>query len=283
MKKFTYFDHGHRGALPPDLAALIGDRSRAAATREFIDAMTQIARDYHAAVDAYNMTHADIARVKLHAPDIFGQRVKIDYIASGTAASVYKVTIGDVAFALKINRQDRTWASDLEDMHNARAARHLANRPHIGATFDVDGETYSWIVSDYVATTGPKDYARAREKLYMAALTRGIDYTDLTDDNIKGGKVIDISGLRRHKIDLGRGDLDRVKKFVYKMRTGDLNGFVALAQDALTNAPDVLRHLYWTMQDLKRDMFIERFAPFYDVVAAFYRMIPHTIGSGQSR
>ena len=67
------------------------------------------------------------------------------------------------------------------------------------------------------------------------------------------------------------------------MRTGDLNGFVALAQDALTNAPDVLRHLYWTMHDLKRDMFIERFAPFYDVVASFYRMIPHTIGASQSR
>lgn len=251
MKKFTYFDHGHRGTLPPDLVPLIGDRSRAAATREFIDAMTQIAHEYHASVDSYKMTHADIARVKLHAPDIFGQRAKIDYIASGGQASVYKLTIGSAVYALKINRFPRTTAVDLEAMHLALAARKLINRPYVGATFQVENWTYSWVLMKYVPDDRPQDFDKAREKLFYAALTKGIHYFDMLPENVRDGKIIDLAGIYKESLELRRAEIDFVKKMAQKMRADDIEEFERLAQQAMTDFPQVLFHMAFVMEEFK--------------------------------
>ena len=105
MKKFNRAVHKSMGELPPALRQLIGDADVATATAEFKDFMTALATEFHAQL-ALDINPKDI---NLRVPGkLFGQTVSLDYVASGSIGSVYKMTIGDNVFAFKINRRTTT-------------------------------------------------------------------------------------------------------------------------------------------------------------------------------
>lgn len=188
-------------------------------------------------------------------PKLFGQDVKLEYIGHGMVGNVYKMQIGDATFALKINREPNV-ITDLAAIEMHRHARNLINRPYIGATFQHHGETYSWILSDYVADgrDNDKSYAAARDKVFYAAMTKGLKYSDLHFGNVKGGRIIDISGIERNNIKLSRIEVDMVKKFLYLMRTNDMPRFRQLAEIAVTRFPNVIKYMFVKMNIYQMEM-----------------------------
>lgn len=188
-------------------------------------------------------------------PKLFGQDVKLEYIGHGMVGNVYKMQIGDATFALKINREPNV-ITDLAAIEMHRHARNLINRPYIGATFQHHGETYSWILSDYVADgrDNDKSYANARDKVFYAAMTKGLKYSDLHFGNVKGGRIIDISGIERNNIRLSRIEVDMVKKFLYLMRTNDMPRFRQLAEIAVTRFPNVIKYMFVKMNIYQMEM-----------------------------
>ena len=121
------------GALPDALRQMAG-RDIAAATNEFNAFMTVLATDFHRQL----ADGADKNNIVLTAPGkLFGRDVKLDYVASGSVGSVYKMQIGDQAYAFKINRNSSH--GELSVMSLQRRARGLVNRVHIGAVFDFNG------------------------------------------------------------------------------------------------------------------------------------------------
>ena len=277
MKKMDDNFRGTRGSLPPQLFKYIDQTSMAAETARFTEYINSLSGDFldrfsemkqrnivsqkkqttpivddatngdnavrAAAGDFWQNVHHvqpgdTFATIVPQTPKPFGQDVKMEYIGHGMVGNVYKMQIGDVTLALKINRVPNV-ITDLAAIEMHRHARNLINRPYIGATFQHQGETYSWILSDYVADgrDNDKSYAAARDKVFYAAMTKGLKYSDLHFGNVKGGRIIDISGIERNNIRLSRIEVDMVKKFLYLMRTNDMPRFRQLAEIAVTRFP----------------------------------------------
>ena len=285
---------GTRGSLPPQLFKYIDQANMAAETARFTEYVNSLSGDFldrvseigrrdtasqkkqttpivddatngdnavrAAAGDFWQNVHHvqpgdTFATIVPQAPKLFGQDVKMEYIGHGMVGNVYKMQIGDVTLALKINRVPNV-ITDLAAIEMHRHARNLINRPYIGATFQHQGETYSWILSDYVADgrDNDKSYAAARDKVFYAAMTKGLKYSDLHFGNVKGGRIIDISGIERNNIRLSRIEVDMVKKFLYLMRTNDMPRFRQLAEIAVTRFPNVIKYMFVKMNIYQMEM-----------------------------
>lgn len=285
---------GTRGSLPPQLFKYIDQTSMAAETARFTEYINSLSGDFldrfsemkqrnivsqkkqttpivddatngdnavrAAAGDFWQNVHHvqpgdTFATIVPQTPKLFGQDVKMEYIGHGMVGNVYKMQIGDVTLALKINRVPNV-ITDLAAIEMHRHARNLINRPYIGATFQHQGETYSWILSDYVADgrDNDKSYAAARDKVFYAAMTKGLKYSDLHFGNVKGGRIIDISGIERNNIRLSRIEVDMVKKFLYLMRTNDMPRFRQLAEIAVTRFPNVIKYMFVKMNIYQMEM-----------------------------
>lgn len=267
------------GAIPVQLRQMADRRDIATATREFNATMTQIATDFHRAL----ANDVPPAQIHLTSPQIFGHDVKLEYVASGSVGSVYKIQIGDYTFAFKINRNSSH--GELGVMPMQRRARALVNPMHIGAVFEFGGRKYSWVLSDFVDGNRADGFASAMEKMYYMYLTKGLTITDAHANNFKDGKLIDSPslGTRDGKIDdikqLSRGEVDMVKKLVRYIKTDDMANFNRLVKRATTSAPNVLKYMFFAMKfgrppafgvD-KMDAFSVRLRRFEDVINKVYR------------
>ena len=95
MKKFISFVHKNMGALPDALRQMVVGRDIATATNEFNAFMTALATDFHRQL----ASGMDKNNIVLTAPGkLFGHDVKLDYVASGSMGSVYKIQIMNKAF-----------------------------------------------------------------------------------------------------------------------------------------------------------------------------------------
>ena len=248
MKKFNRRVHRFMGELPPQLRKYIKHENVRDATREFNDLITMIAHDFHEALAADTPKE----NISLNAPSLFGMPVKLEYIASGSVGSVYKMHIGDQLFALKINRNSAF--GELDVMPKQKRAPGLLNKMYAGAVFEHGGRKYSWVLSDYVANDKEDSFYRAMEKLYYAYLTKGIDITDAHINNFIDGKLIDQASFttRTGKIDdikqLTRAQVDIVKKLVYCIKTNDISRFEDLINRAATRNPAVVNYMFFAMK-----------------------------------
>lgn len=236
------------GELPPQLLKYVENKNISAATVEFNDFITTVARNFHDAL-AVDTPKENIV---LNAPSLFGLPVKLDYTASGSVGSVYKMQIGDEVFALKINRNSAF--GELDVMPKQKRARGLLNKMYAGAVFEHGGRKYSWVLSDYVANDKESSFSRAMEKLYYAYLTKGIDITDAHANNFIDGKLIDQASFtnRTGKIDdikqLTRVQVDIVKKLVYCIKTNDVPRFEYLINRAVAHNPAVVNYMFFAMK-----------------------------------
>lgn len=243
------------GSMPPQLLKYATDGNVADATNQFNHAMTQIAHDFHAQL-ARDIGPADI---KLHAPRLFGRNVKLDYVASGSVGSVYKMQIGDDVFAFKINRKSAFGEMTVMPMQSR--VRNLVNKMHIGNVFEYNGRKYSWVLSDYIERDSADSFYRAMQKLYWAYLTKGIDITDAHSNNFKDGKLIDTASLtsRKGKIDdvkkLTRPEIDMVKRLAYYIKTDKVPEFENLITRVARTNPAVLNYMFFAMKFGKSAIF----------------------------
>lgn len=279
MKKFDRNIHNTMGSLPPALVRHVGHANVEEQTAAFNDAITKIAQDFEAQL-ADGMSPGEI---KLHSPEIFGRPVTLDYIASGSVGSVYKIQIGDDVFALKINRNAS--AGELSVMHMQSRARNLVNKMYMGSMFKHNGRKYSWVLSDYVARDSENSFARAMEKMYYAYLTKGIYISDAHANNFIDGKLIDQASFstRNGKIDdirrLSRTEIDTVKKLVYYIKTNNVARFTDLINRAAKTNPAVIRYMFFAMKfgrspgltDYKTSEFAIRLKKFEDIVNIAHR------------
>ena len=90
----------------------------------------------------------------------------LEYIASGSVGSVYKIQIGENVLALKINRNSST--GEFGVMPRQSHAGNLVNKMYMGAMFDYDGRKYSWVLSDYITRDRENSFVCAMEKLFYA-------------------------------------------------------------------------------------------------------------------
>lgn len=256
MKKFNRAVHKTMGEMPPVLRQLIGDADVATATAEFNEYMSALAIDFHSHL-ADDVVPDDI---KLNpTKKLFGQKVTLKYIASGSVGSVYKMTIGDHAFAFKINRRAST--GELAVMPMQKQVRGLVNKTHIGSVFEFNGRKYSWVVSDFVENNRVNGFELAMKKLYFAYITKGISITDAHPNNFKDGRLIDTPSLgkRRGEIDdiktLTRVQVDIVKKLAYCIKTDDMSRFQSLVARAITENPAVITYMFFAMKYAKGPTF----------------------------
>lgn len=248
MKKFNRTKHKNMGALPDALRQMAG-RDIAAATNEFNAFMTALATDFHRQL----ADGADKNNIVLTAPGkLFGRDVKLDYVASGSVGSVYKVQIGDQAYAFKINRNSSH--GELSVMSLQRRVRGLVNKTYIGAVFEFGGRKYSWVLSDYIAHDRANSFESAMEKMYYMYLTRGLTVTDAHPNNFKDGKLIDIPSLthRDGKVDdikrLTRVEQNMVQRMAYCIKTNDIERFEQLVATARTRNPAVINYMFLAMR-----------------------------------
>lgn len=236
------------GEMPAQLRQMADGRDIAVATREFNAVMTQIATDFHRQL----ANDTPLAQIHLTSPQIFGHDVKLEYIASGSVGSVYKIQIGEHTFAFKINRNSSH--GEMAVMPLQKRASGLINKTHLGSVFEFDGRKYSWVLSDYIARDRTDGFESAMEKLYYMYLTKGLTITDAHLNNFKDGKLIDTPSLRPRdgKIDdikqLSRVDVDMVKKLVRYIKTDDMTNFERLVLRAATSAPNVLKYMFFAMK-----------------------------------
>lgn len=255
MKKFDHKIHKTMGSIPPALMPHIGDMDAAAATTEFNNAITEIARDFHTALAADKRPED----IKLTSREIFGMPVTLDYVASGSIGSVYKIQIGDHTFALKINRNSST--GELGVMPRQSRARNLVNKMYMGAVFEHDSRKYSWVLSDYIARDRENSFARAMEKLFYAYLTKGVTITDAHSNNFIDGKLIDQASFtnRTGKIDdiqkLTRTEVDAVKKLVYYIKTDNEPAFQKMITKLSQTNPAVINYMFFAMKFGKSPIF----------------------------
>ncbi|MBD5400525.1 hypothetical protein HDR61_02130 [bacterium] len=255
MKKFDRKVHKTMGSIPPALMPRIADMDAATATTVFNDAITKIARDFHAALVADKRPED----IKLMSAEIFGMPVTLDYIASGSVGSVYKIQIGDRVFALKINRNSST--GELGVMPRQSRARNLVNKMYMGAMFEHNGRKYSWVLSDYIAHDRENSFARAMEKLFYAYLTKGVNIVDAHSNNFIDGKLIDQASFtnRTGKIDdikkLSRVEVDKVKKLVYYIKTDNVPEFQKLITKLAKTNPAVVNYMFFAMKFGKSPIF----------------------------
>jgi hypothetical protein len=142
MKTFNRKIHKFIGSLPPQLFKFIDMADIRNATKEFNEFVNKIAIDFHSKLE--NWTYSK--EIKLSAPNLFGQPVQLQYIASGSVGSVYKISIGSETFALKVNRNSSAFG-ELEVIPVQRRAKNLLNRTYAGSVFEYKGRKYSWVLS----------------------------------------------------------------------------------------------------------------------------------------
>ena len=230
MKSYTNKKSSACGSLPPKLFQYIDMSHISDLTAQFLDYITDIAKQFHSKINLYG-TYTEIANIKLTAPDIFGQKVKLEYIDSGTIGSVYKITIGSESFALKINRVPRFLTDELENMRLYKRVRNLVNTTHIIAPFKFEYEEFTWLLSDFVDSDYKNSYDIAREKLFFAYITKGVGFSDAHRDNFKNGKIIDTDSFRFRNdsfdtfSELSRTEKDTIKKLARYIKTNDKKSF----------------------------------------------------------
>lgn len=260
MKKINADFRGAQGSLPPQLFKYVDQTQMAAETARFTEYINSVSGDFLDKLaerkrKSITVGDSDFATIVPQTPKLFGQDVSLEYIGCGMAGNVYKMQIGDNTFALKINRRENL-TTDLEAIAEHRRARNLINRPYIGATFSHDGATYSWILSDYISDDQDNDmsFVSAKAKLFYAAMTKGLKYSDMHPANVKAGRIIDISGVEHGGIKLRRIEIDMVKKFLYLMRTNDMPRFRQLAEIAVASFPNVIKYMFVKMNIYQMEM-----------------------------
>ena len=256
MKKFNRTVHNSMGQMPPALRQLIGDSDVATATAEFKDFMTALAAEFHTQLSM------DVApqNIKLRTPrKLFGQTVSLEYVASGSVGSVYKMQIGEYVFAFKINRYPTT--AELSVMPLQKRVRGLVNKTYIGSVFVFCGRKYSWILSDFIENDRVDGFETAMEKLYFAYITKGINITDGHPNNFKDGRLIDTPslGMRMGAIDdikkLSRVEQNMVQRLAYCIKTDDMSRFKALVFTACAKNPAVINYMFYAMKFAKGPTF----------------------------
>lgn len=278
MKKINADFRGAQGSLPPQLFKYVDQTQMAAETARFTEYINSVSGDFLDKLaerkrKSITVGDSDFATIVPQTPKLFGQDVSLEYIGCGMAGNVYKMQIGDNTFALKINRRENL-TSDLEAIAEHRRARNLINRPYIGATFSHDGATYSWILSDYISDDQDNDmsFVSAKAKLFYAAMTKGLKYSDMYPANVKAGRIIDISGIERGGIKLSRIEIDMVKKFLYLMRTNDVPRFRQLAEIAVANFPNVIKYIFAKMNIYRMEIPMQ-LQPFKKMLVDYNRRV----------
>lgn len=279
MKKFDRTKHKNMGALPEPLRKMAGGDARTA-THEFNAFMTALATEFHRQL----ADGSDKNNIVLTAPGkLFGHDVKLDYVASGTVGSVYKIQIGDHAYAFKINRS--SLHGEFYAMALQRRARGLVNPVHIGAVFEYGGRKYSWVLSDYIARDREDGFESAMEKMYYLYLTKGLTIRDAHTNNFKDGKLIDTPSLdtRDGEHDdikrLTRVEQNMVARLAYCIKTNDIDTFAQLAAHARTKNPAVINYMFLAMRFGrpasfsvgKMNDFAQRLRRFESIIDAEYR------------
>lgn len=261
MKKYTKKSTGTRGDLPKSLFKYIDKAHISHATAQFSEYMTMLAKQFHSQL-SYFGPYYDLTNIELDTPKLFGQDVSIEYVASGTTGTVYKIIIGDEPFALKINRSTRMATDEIENMHIYRRMRNLVNRVYIAAPFkNEDNEEYTWLLSAYVGNDSAQSFRRACEKLYFAYITKGIAFSDGHYNNFKDGKIIDSDSfrMRTYGFDdfkkLSRTEIDTVKKLMRFVKIDDKKSFQELLAKANKN---VLDYLFFSMVYARGQFFAGR-------------------------
>lgn len=267
------------GALPEPLRKMAGGDARTA-THEFNAFMTALATEFHRQL----ADGSDKNNIVLTAPGkLFGHNVKLDYVASGTVGSVYKIQIGDQTYAFKINRNSSH--DELSIMALQRRARGLVNPVHIGAVFEYGGRKYSWVLSDYISRDREDGFESAMEKMYYLYLTKGLTIRDAHPNNFKDGKLIDTPSLdtRDGEHDdikrLTRVEQNMVARLAYCIKTNDIDTFAQLAAHARTKNPAVINYMFLAMRFGrpvsfsvgKMNDFAQRLRRFESIIDAEYR------------
>ena len=280
MKKFDRTKHKNMGALPDALRQMVAGRDVAAATHEFNEFMTALATDFHRQL----ASGADKNDIVLTAPGkLFGHDVSLEYVASGSVGSVYKMQIGDAVFALKINRNSSH--GELGVMPIQKRARGLVNPVHIGAVFEFGGRKYSWVLSDYIAGDRTDGFESAMEKMYYMYLTKGLTIRDAHPGNFKNGKLIDTPSLvmRDGELDdikrLTRIEQKIVQRLAYCIKTNDIDAFAQLVARARTQNPAVINYMFLAMKFGRTPIFgagqtndfAQRLRRFESIIDAAYR------------
>ncbi len=271
MKKADNNFTGRRGSLPPQLFRYIDMNQIAERTQEFTDYMNGLAIGFHNRLVALGHVEGLYLQDSIQIDTqkkLFGQHVHLEYVGSGTVGSVYKMQIGDAVFAFKINRVSNVKHELLSiDIH--KKAHSLVNKSYIGSTFRFGTKDYSWVLMDYVGGDYEDSFLDAKEKLFLAALSKGLEYSDFyTPGNVMNAKIVDLAGVRVNAVDLSRIEIDMVKKFLYFMRTNDMAGFIRLAEFASKRNPDVIKYMFVKMSLYCMEM-PPRFEPFKKLVREY--------------
>jgi hypothetical protein len=248
MKKFNRRIHKTMGSLPPQLFKYFDMADIKAATDEFNAFITSIANEFHSKLENFSCQND----IKLSAPNLFDQPVKLKYVASGSVGSVYKLKIGNETFALKINRSSAFGEMDVMSLQ--KRAKNLLNHAYIGSVFEHNGRKYSWVISDYVANDTARSFEDAMIKMYFAYLTKGIIVRDTHPGNIKGGKIIDIPSfdMRDGAIDdikqLNLRQIDIVKKLVNFIKIDNVDAFQKLVNRIKVSDPIIIQYMFFAMK-----------------------------------
>lgn len=249
MKKFNRKIHKTMGSLPPQLFKYIDGADIKSATIQFNEFINRIATDFHAQLEHWSYRD----NIKLSAPNLFGQPVKLKYIASGSIGSVYKLEIGSEIFALKINR-NASYNGELDVIPMQKRAKGLLNRAYMGAVFEYNNRKYSWVLSDFVEHDTARSFADAMIKMYFAYLTKGIIVRDTHPGNVKAGKFIDIPSfdMRDGHVDdirkLNLRQVDIVKKLVNFIKTDNMDSFQKLVNRVKVSDPIIIQYMFFAMK-----------------------------------
>ena len=249
MKKFNRQIHKTMGSLPPQLFKYIDVADIKSATMKFNEFINQIATDFHAQLELWSYRD----NIKLSAPNLFGQPVKLKYVASGSVGSVYKLEIGSEVFALKINRNS-SYDGELDVIPMQKRAKGLLNHAYIGSVFKYNNRKYSWVLSDFVECDTARSFEDAMQKLYFAYLTKGITIHDAHPGNVKAGKFIDIPSfdVRDGKVDdiknLNLHQVDIVKKLVNFIKTDNMDAFQKLVNRVKVSDPVIIQYMFFAMK-----------------------------------
>jgi len=271
MKKADDNFIGRRGSLPPQLFKYIDMNQIVVRTQEFTDYMNNLAVEFHKRLIASGRANELYLQdsIQIDTPTkLFGQDVRMEYIDGGTVGTVYKMHIGEEVFAFKINRQPDIKHELLSiDIH--KKARNLVNRSYIGSTFRFGNNNFSWVLMDYVDGDYANGFLDAKEKLFLAAMSKGLKYSDFySPGNVKNGKIVDLAGVYVNAINLSRVEIDMVKKFLYFMRTNDITGFTRLAEFVSKYNPDVIKYMFVKMALYQMEIPM-RFQPFKKLVGEY--------------
>lgn len=281
MKKFNRSVSHFMGSVPPCLLRDIGTENAASASAEFAEFITTVGCNFHDALTA----GTPIGDIVPSAPHLFGMPVHLDYVASGSAGTVYKMQIGGHVLALKINRVSTF--GEMDAISTQSRARNLVNKIHAGAVFTHGGRRYSVVVSDYIADDNTRGFYDAMMKLYYAYITKGIAISDAHPNNFKGAKLIDQASFttRTGKLDdikqLSRPQVDIVKKLVRCIKTNDMSRFTDLVMRAARDNPAIIKYMFFAMKfgrspiltADKTSEFAKRLHRFESVIDAAYRNI----------